>query len=215
MTGANPQASTERDTTGSTIVPRFEFRIFATGLGMAEQRMRAIAPCDAVAETREIYLIGHRLGLDGNVKIRHGKLELKRLIEHYQGLQRWQPAGQWEFPVAPVTIADILNQAVDQQAPLSRDELLGLAAQPVAQLHRVNVYKLRFHFILGECHAEYDRLLVNGAATESIAIEAGDPQAVLQAQSALHLGDYENQSYPLALSRFLGIAPLPREQDYG
>lgn len=197
--------------------PRFEFRIFGTCLGMAEQRMRAIAACEAITESREVYLLGRDTCFDRNVKIREDKLEFKQLIEHYQGLQRWRPAGQWDFPVAPGTIdeilksGDVLKQAAVRGARLSRDELLRLVAQPAVRLHSASVYKRRFRFTLAACSAEYDQLLVNGAAVESVAIESVEPLAVLELQATLRLDDFENQSYPLALSRILGITPLPGE----
>jgi len=201
--------------------PRFEFRIFGTSLGMAEQRMRAFAPCEAITESREVYLLGRRPACDRNVKIRHGKLELKRLIEHHRGLQRWQPAGQWDFPVTPGTVDDILesggvlSRAADPDALLSRDDLFRLVAQPALHLHRASVHKRRFRFALAACSAEFDELLVNGAAIESIAVESVDPEAVLEVQATLRLDDFENQSYPLALSRILGITPLPGEAGSG
>jgi len=207
--------------TMNATAPRFEFRIFGTRLGMAEQRMRALAPCEAITESREDYLLGSDPACDRNVKIRRGKLELKRLIEHYQGLQRWQPAGQWDFPVTPGTVDNILESggvlslAADPDALLSRDDLFRLAAQPALLLHRASVHKRRFRFTLAACSAEFDELLVNGAAIESIAIESVDPKAVLQVQATLRLDDFENLSYPLALARILGITPLPREADSG
>lgn len=201
--------------------PRFEFRVFGTSLGMAEQCIRDIAPCDSITESREIYLLGHSIDYDKNVKIRRGRLELKRLIESHQGLQRWQPAGQWEFPVSFDAIEDIINSGCtpipsrDLTTMLSKDDLLNLAAQPAGHLQRADVFKRRFRYTLPACRAEFVQLRVNGAAIESIAIESVDAQAILEVQSALRLEDFENQSYPLALSRILGIKPLPREEDYG
>jgi hypothetical protein len=200
---------------------RFEFRIFGTCLGMAEQRMRAIAPCESISESREIYLLEREPSADKNIKIRHGKLELKRLTEQQQGLQRWQPDGQWEFPVALKIIKDLLNTGDrlnptrDLTATLDQGNLLKLVRDPSAHLLRANVYKCRYRFILPACHAEYDRLLVNGAAIESVAIESVDSLAVLETQAALGLEDFENQSYPVALSRILGISRLPDEETYG
>jgi hypothetical protein len=188
---------------------------------MAEQRIRAMAACEAITESREVYLLGCDTGFDRNVKLRKGKLEFKQLIERYQGLQCWRPAGQWDFPVAAGTIDDILgsggvlSRAADPDALLSRDELLRLVAQPAIHLHRASVHKRRFRFALAACRAEYDQLLVNGAAIESIAVEAVDPEAVLEVQARLRLDDFENQSYPLALSRILGITPLPSKDGSG
>ena len=86
------------------IVPRYEFRLFGTCLGMAEQRLRALAPCESISESREVYLLDGDRVHEMNVKIRRGKLELKRLIDRHRGLERWRPAGQWAFPVAADTL---------------------------------------------------------------------------------------------------------------
>jgi len=109
----------------------------------------------------------------------------------------------------------VLSQAAVPGAMLFRDELLSLAAQSAIHLNSASVYKRRFHFTLAACRAEYDQLLVNGAAVESVAIESVEPQAVLELQATLRLDDFENQSYPLALSRDLGITPLPRKDGSG
>jgi len=201
-------------------VSRYEFRIFGTCLGLAEQRLRSLAPCESIIESREIYLLGYATGAERNIKIRDGKLELKRLIETHQGLERWQPAGQWAFPVALDTLRDalhhdnILNQAHTLPAMLSGSDLLRLVATAEVPLYRANVYKCRFRFSFPDCRAEFDQLRINDAAIQSIAIESANPQAVLELQATLRLEDCENQSYPLAISRILGITPLPREEDY-
>ena len=80
---------------------------------------------------------------------------------------------------------------------------------------RANVCELRFRFGLPDCRAELDRLLVNGACIESLAVESENPQAVLDVLTSLRLEDCENQSYPRALSRVLGIAHLAQEEAYG
>ena len=82
------------------VVPRFEFRTFAPCLGMVDLRLRAIAGCADISESREIYLLGHDDVCDSNIKLRRGQLELKRIVERRHDLERWQPAGQWDFPVA-------------------------------------------------------------------------------------------------------------------
>jgi hypothetical protein len=203
------------------IVPRYEFRIFGTCLGMAEQRLRALAPCESISESREIYLLDGDRVQEMNIKIRRGKLELKRLIDRHRGLERWRPDGQWAFPVAADTLRDTLwpaalpEQVTARFTMLSGNDLLRLVAHRDVSLQRANVAKRRFRFSLPACRAELDQLLVNGAAIESLAVESEDPQALLGLQSTLRLEDCENQCYPLALSRILGVTPLPREEDYG
>ena len=203
------------------IVPRYEFRIFGTCLGMAEQRLRALAPCESISESREIYLLDGDRVQEMNIKIRRGKLELKRLIDRHRGLERWRPDGQWAFPVAADTLRDTLwpaalpEQVTARFTMLSGNDLLRLVAHRDVSLQRANVAKRRFRFSLPACRAELDQLLVNGAAIESLAVESEDPQALLGLQSTLRLEDCENQCYPLALSRIFGVTPLPREEDYG
>lgn len=202
-------------------VPRFEFRTFAPCLAMTDQRIRAMAPCEAISESLEIYLLGYDGVHDRNIKIRYGQLELKRILERQHGLECWQPDGQWRFPVARNTIRECLwppgtvEQLSELPDTLSLGALLQLVARPGLPLYRANVRKRRFRFTLPDCRAEMDQLLVNGATIESVAVESEDPQAVLRARSTLRLDDCENQSYPLVLSRILGLTPLPRAQDYG
>jgi hypothetical protein len=205
----------------NTIVPRFEFRVFARCLGLAEQRLRAMAPCDTISESREIYLLPQEDICDRNIKIRDGRLEVKRIIDRQGGLERWQPDGHWGFPVARETLrhahssGDMLARLQLLPATLSREALLRAVARRSLPLYRANVWKRRFRFSPAGCRAELDQLLVNGAAVESLAVESENPQAVLEVRAALRLEDCENQSYPLALSRILGLTSLPGEEDYG
>ncbi len=203
------------------VVPRFEFRTFAPCLGMVDQRLRAMADCADISESREIYLLGRDAVRDRNIKLRRGQLELKRIIDRQHELERWQPAGQWGFPLARDTVCGslwpgaTLEHVTDLPARMSSSDLLHWVARPTVALYRANVWKRRFRFALQDCRAELDQLLVNGAAVESVAVESEDAQAVLEARAALRLEDCENQSYPLLLSRILGLTPLPHEEDYG
>jgi hypothetical protein len=201
--------------------PRFEFRAFGRCFDAAEQHLRTLTPCGSITESWEIYLVGRNSNDNQNVKIRDGRLETKRLVEHYRDLERWQPAGQWTFPVRGDVVRNLLSSsdiAEDWRAVpslLSKETFLTLVTQPGMTVYRANVFKRRFRFSLDPCRAEVDHILVNGAAVESVALESQDPQAVLELRTALKLEDRENVSYPLALSRISGIRPLPGEERYG
>jgi hypothetical protein len=201
-------------------VARFEFRTFAPHMGTTEQRVRALSPCDSISESREIYLLDCENALENNVKIRDGRLDLKRLVERRQGLERWKPAGRWDFPLSLDTIRKLWPKAMLQRnlglsSGITRAELLQAAAELCSGLHRVNIFKRRFRFSLMNCDAELDRLIINGAELESFAAESEDPQAVLEVVAALRIEDFENQCYPLILCRLLGRLPMPDEKDYG
>jgi hypothetical protein len=198
-------------------VSRFEFRVIGQCFGHETDRLRSMAPCETIKESREIYLLGHAGITELNLKIRDGRLELKQLAGHYQDLQRWQPAGQWEFPVASGPVRSLLpdsGESLTIPPQLNRDELLQLAARPELPLYRASVFKRRFLFNLPDCRAELDELLVNGAAIASLAMESVDPQVVLALRSLLKLEDRENVAYPLALCRIMGLAPQPEESGH-
>jgi hypothetical protein len=200
-------------------VPRFEFRIFGQDFDTIEQRIRKEAPCDSVSESREIYLLNNE-DCDRNVKIREGKLEIKCLIERFNGLERWKPEGEWAFPIDLATLPDKLFPvaALERISPfpasLTEKELLNHVAQGSVPLYRAQLFKRRFRFTFRNCPVERDVVLVNGAAIESIAIESQHAEQVFAVRSALGLEQFENVAYPLAISRIMGIRPLPEEENY-
>lgn len=197
--------------------PRFEFRIFGDGLQFIEERMRRLAPCEAIDESREIYILG-AAATDHNLKIRHGHLESKTLVERDGDLERWRPTGRWAFPVAREVLQGLSLVPPDMEDRSGGQvvDLAGLLARvrPRHGLFRANVHKRRFRFTIAGCAAERDELWVNGAAIQSLALEAAEAGVVTALRGRLGLGDAENVSYPLALCRILGLCPLPRESFY-
>lgn len=203
-------------------VPRFEFRVFGHDFDTIERRIREMAPCESINESREIYLLDNE-DCDRNVKIRGSRLEFKCLLERSRGLERWEPAGIWPFPVdlgsLPGKLFPVaaLEQVSPFPAAMTERELLNHTASVSggsALLYRANIFKRRFRFTLQDCPVEIDHILINGAAIESIAIESQHAEQVLSVRSALAMEEFENVAYPLAISRVMGIRPLPDEEDY-
>ncbi|MBA2660064.1 MAG: hypothetical protein H0U72_11190 [Nitrosospira sp.] len=223
---AQIDAPASRSAEMDEIVPRFELRIFGQGFDTIEQRIRKVAPCESISESKEIYILDSR-NCDHNVKIREGNLELKCLIERVNGLERWKPAGAWTFPIERRAIPDkLFPVAALERASFFPASLTGTVTEReflhhIAQFSecstrffRANLFKRRSRFTLEDCPTEIDRILVNGAAVESIAIESRCAAQVLAVRSALGLEQFENIAYPLAISRILGLSPLPDEEDY-
>jgi hypothetical protein len=224
--GAQLDSPIFRLAAANEIVPRFEFRIFGHDFITLEQRIRKVAPCESMVESREIYILSDENG-DHNVKIRNGRLEFKRLIDRVDGLERWKPTGSLEFPIERGAIPDkLFPVAALERIPPSPDSLTAMVNEKeflhhIAQnslcgprLYRANVFKRRSRFTLQDCPVEVDRILVNGAAIESIAIESQCAEQVFAVRSALALEQLENVAYPLAISRILGIRPLPDAERY-
>ena len=181
------------------VAARYEFRVFAPQLNRTEKLMRAMAQHESSGVSSETYLLDCSAVPEKNIKIRRDRLELKRLVERWQGLERWQPAGTWEFPVSRETLHvlwsdEVLKATRPGTASLALDELLALA-DGSALLRRADVYKRRYRYTFGACSAEIDRLLVDGKPLESCAVESRDPQAVLEAVGRLRLTGEDNRSY--------------------
>jgi hypothetical protein len=74
----------------SVLHPRFEFRAFAQTFGIVEDEIRRGSVCHDIGESTETYLIAIDVE-EQNVKVRDGRLAIKRLVERRQRLERWEP----------------------------------------------------------------------------------------------------------------------------
>jgi hypothetical protein len=200
--------------------PRYEFRAFGQGFGPIEDRIRGGRLCEDIAESREIYLLQaeHR---DRNVKLRGGRLELKTLLEEIGGLQRWAPAGQWEFPVAARELAGTVFPELDSRLwggpgeSLDQEALLERVDQTGREVARAVLFKRRFRFVVQGCPAEIDEILVNGAAVRSVAVESEDSQRLKALVCEIGLTGYDNTAYPAALLRIMGLLPSSGASGHG
>ncbi|MGD2112414.1 MAG: hypothetical protein PVI50_03430 [Gammaproteobacteria bacterium] len=202
------------------IVPRFEFRTFGRDFARIEENIRRLSADETLRESREVYILRPKQW-QRNIKIRGGRLEVKELIEQRDGLQRWNPAGQWTFPLKAGELENSILPGLrsDDRRPgtqgLSKQRLLGELVRDSHVLWRANVFKRRVGYTTGECSTEIDEILVNGALVRSVAIESEDADAVVAIRRELGLADHENVSYPLAIARIMGLEPLPDEDRYG
>ena len=173
--------------------------------------MQALASCESTGDSVDTYLLNCDKSPLYNIKIRDGKLELKKLKERYQGLERWEPAGQWCFPVSFNTLESlwantdvVLERAQNRAETFSCYELINIVGES-EHLRCVNIHKRRYRFALKGCDAEMDRLLVRGHTLESCAVESGDPQAILDMLDDLQLTGAVNCSYPRLLCQGAGL----------
>jgi hypothetical protein len=193
-------------------VSRYEFRIFARRLKPIWKRLQALTSCESISDSVDTYLLNCDKGPFNNIKIRNDRLELKKLREQYQGLERWEPAGQWSFPLSLNTIQNlwtdvVLERKLTGSANLSCNELIHLAEEN-SRIRYVNVHKRRYRFALKGCDAEMDRLLIEGHTLESCAVESSDPQSVLEVLNDLGLSEDINCSYPRLLCQSMELQRL-------
>jgi hypothetical protein len=204
------------------ITARHEFRIFDQSLGMFAEKMRQISPCEQIEESSEAYLVSAGLR-DHNVKLRDGAVDIKRLIARRDGLEQWKPVVKQSFPISSELVsetliptlgtADVDLRSVRKQ--LTARELINEFFRPQVGICVASVFKRRFRFMVADCAAEFDEVLINGAAIQSAAIESEDELAVGNARTTLGMNGLENVSYPLAIQRVLGLQRLPQNAWYG
>lgn len=188
-------------------VARFEFRIFGEDLTPLRESLAALGPAAEQPESREIYIVT-RLNVESNVKVRADRLEVKGLVGRLRLLEQWQPVFKSEFPVPAGDIENIVAPALGldvelgEALPFTEAALLAFAAEQPA-LATVVVDKERALFDLGECEAEFTRLVIGDERLHTVAIEAPEAQAAETLLKRLGLEEQQNESYSVFLQRRL------------
>jgi hypothetical protein len=193
---------------------RYELRAFAQGFGLVEETLRRDAGAIRYRESLEVYILS--AGNDGNnTKVRDGRMDIKDLVNRDRGLERWSPRMKGEFPLARGVILEQVLPALAVDAPqLRRDaypfeDYLRDIIIPHPDLAAVSVFKQRLGFDIEGGVAELAKVYINGAFLRTVCLESTDPDRVLATAARIHLDNYENVSYPLAIKRVVGMAPLP------
>jgi hypothetical protein len=188
---------------------RWEWRTFFADALPEHLAERFTLKDEAPEESDEIYILA--AASPNNVKIRHGRMDIKRLEATDRGLERWRPGFAASFPVEPRAIHAAF-EAWGIPAPIvlprraSLDEFVADVVRPVAELRIVYLHKSRKRTAIQGCAAEHTTLTVDGTRWHSIAIEDEDPDRVLTAVASLELGPRPNTSYPAALKAMISEA---------
>lgn len=192
-----------------TIVPRWEWRAFATRFGVVEDRLAEL-PQTGVQDSDEIYFLG---GPGAIVKVRDALLDVKVLREvDASGLERWEPVIKQPFPLPAQEVARTYA-AFGLTAPhLAREtytlaQLIDELVTPSTALRPVTVHKHRLRYTVDGCTAELTDVVAAGKRSRTIAIEDEDPAAVIRAVASAGLDGYLNTNYPRGLQRLLDDAP--------
>jgi exopolyphosphatase/guanosine-5'-triphosphate,3'-diphosphate pyrophosphatase len=190
-----------------TIVPRWEWRTFATSFDKADQRFREFPP-GKVQESDELYLLSPNC--DANVKVRDGLLDIKSLERvDAHGLEQWRPFMKAPLPLPAAEVAKVCVAL--HVAPISARDACDLEvlqvelAHPSRGVRAVPIHKKRQRYTVGGCLAEVTELVADGRATRTVAIEFEDPARVWAAVVEMGLERFENLSYPRGLKRLLGL----------
>jgi len=183
------------------IIPRWEWRVFGTGFGAAEEAFADLTP-GSIAESDEVYLLS---AAGSNVKVRDGLMDIKFLREvDGDGLERWEPVMKAGFPLPAAEVPRVFDALGVLAPPLTRDaysldQFLAELVEPSDAVRVVRVHKRRQRYTLANCMAEVADLEVDGRVARTIAVESEDPSAVIAAVRRLGLDGQVNTSYPRGL----------------
>jgi exopolyphosphatase/guanosine-5'-triphosphate,3'-diphosphate pyrophosphatase len=186
----------------AAIIPRWEWRVFGSDFGAAEEALAALTP-GPVKESDELYLLS---AAGANVKVRDGVMDIKLLREvDGDGLERWEPVMKAGFPLAAAEVARVF-QALEVVPPsltqdaYSLDQLLADLVGPSGAVRVVRVHKRRVRYRLGGCMAEIAEVEADGRTQRTVAVESEDPSAVMAAVRGVGLEGHTNTSYPRGLA---------------
>jgi exopolyphosphatase / guanosine-5'-triphosphate,3'-diphosphate pyrophosphatase len=193
----------------ATIIPRWEWRVFGTGFGAAEDAFATLTP-GPVEESDELYLLA---AAGANVKIRDGLIDIKLLREvASDGLERWEPVMKQGFPLPAAEASRVFDALGVVSPPRTRgaytlEQLLVELIEPSGAVQVVTLHKRRVRYTLHGCMAELAEVEAHGQATRTIAVESEDASAVIAAVRGVGLDGYVNTSYPRGLAALLDAKP--------
>lgn len=209
--------SEEKLEIGKISKPRFEFRSFGQNFDLAHFRMsRLSVPIPEKVWERhsdEIYIISRTNDIN-NTKIRDGKMDIKTLVQTYQGLEQWNPLMKGEFPMNTEILQNEVFPAFQVSIPpldkdvYTFDEFMQLIyAHP--DLAAVRVHKQRFGYMVNDTICEYAVVLINGARVVTVSSESTEMENILKTLSDLKLEGIENINYLQAIKRVIGMINKP------
>lgn len=192
---------------------RFELRVWdpETDVLAALQARGRPAGADT---SLDHYLVGPDRQV--NSKVRDGQLEVKRLIETQDGLQRWRPAWSAALPIEHGDTARLLDElgltvepaggSDPDLTPLDVEALSDLvASQPEGVVGTVR--KRRQRFELDGLDAEASEVTVEGVAMRCVVVEGTDPSEVARAAGVLGL-DGPNRAVHEVVADVVATIPI-------
>ncbi len=192
----------------SSVVPRWEWRTFERTFAVPSAP-DAVAAGDGVVAQEETYLLS--LLSPHNVKVREGRLEIKRLERvGPAGLELWRPVLNASFPIDTARLGTVCDAwGIQPPAPGVRcnslADLLRNVVVPHHDLRIVSLVKGRMPIAVAGCHGERGQITLGKHRWHTVSLEDPDPARVRAALRELGLDASRNENYPRALKRILSL----------
>ncbi len=194
--------------TAAMVIPRWEWRTFASSLNDLRRRIDGAAFA-APRESREIYLLC--LTSSHNAKIRDDLMDLKwKKQVDGDGLELWDPVLKSGFPFEASFMPRLFGawglplprlERASYTLPQFLDEIMGRTPG----LRAVQTNKRREGFTLDGTKCEFATIVADGVPLESFCIEHEDPKLVLHVIRGLSLDSHQNINYPMGLKKALAL----------
>jgi hypothetical protein len=189
--------------------PRFEFRVWAETLEHVRNKLQRLATAPRIETSEETYLISATTD-KCNTKIRRGRLSIKALLATEQRLELWKPVLEAEFPLDRSLIAERVFPGLEVEPPDLRrsrywlDEFVNEVIRAQSQIAMVTILKKRTRFRLDECLAESTLVTIGKVTSETVAVEAIEPNPVLRLIRQLGIASMPNTNYVRLLKQVIG-----------
>jgi len=186
------------------IIPRYEYRVWGDDLGSAQAQLLELGTGLKRRRTSETYIVSR--AEQTNVKIRWGILDIKRLLDRWDCLERWKPVFKVAFPVESQVLSTSVFPLLGVEASLpagglaSEEEFVSMADH-LEGVMAVPVQKVRSLVSIGACRVEAGLVTVDGSEHLTVAVESADPSAVEETITLLGIAGRPNESYPALLRR--------------
>ena len=183
---------------------RFEYRVWGRGADAVAESVADRGQRSGESTTSDTYLLVAGDPSIG-IKIRSGRLQIKRRAEVRAGLERWQPLLSEAFPIALEKVpAELMRlRGVGKRDIVSPDELLRELEAASAGVRGVRTLKHRAFYDVEGCRTEVDRVDASGLTLSSVGLDDASPEKLLGTIRLLGADKFPNAGYPEKLMALL------------
>ena len=197
--------------------PRFVFRTFGHKLAKYQEKMAMLSiPVPNDIQVRifdEIYIIS-KTADNTNVKVKNNKLDVKKLIQTKDNLEKWETIKKQNFPISNQLLINEIFPALNVDSPvfdddnLDKKQFIDIVKQHDGLLV-VPVQKQRHAYIINLSICEFAQVIIGNEYLNSVSVESADVVEVQKTIHDLNLNSFENINYIQAIKRVNGIISKP------
>ena len=202
---------------GEPTTPRFEFRTFGHNFTDYHNKMAELSlPVPDEMRVRkfdEIYIISKTVD-NTNIKVKNNKLDVKKLIQVRDNLEKWNTMMKFDFPVSKKLLMDEIFPALKADILLIKyNEVDEKQFVNIIKRHKdllvIPVHKKRYAYILNYTICEFAEVIFGNDCLYTVSVESTEAEEVTKTIQELNLDSLENINYVQAIKRVNNIISKP------